>query len=295
LGIEVGCEQNGLTKFITVKNNMIFNNRGSGLYVGGWTTLTTGEVLFSTFRNNTFFQNNSNMTSAGEISISKASGCIFEDNLLYTNGSNVLLKADNILPQADNLINYNCWYTPSGDDSDIVVHWALMSFSSFNAYKSFTSQESNSIYGNPVFTNPNLPSPSLQLQNTSSCIDHGNPELNIAAEETDFSGNPRVINGIVDIGAQEVTEVLATSDFNDKDLIRIFPNPLSDIATVTTSIEMNSATFELYDVSGRIVRQMRNITGNAFIIARENLVPGIYLYKMRNEGKELSTGKILVR
>ena len=64
-GVEIGCEENGTTRNITVKNNIFYNNRDSGVYLGGYDIATTGQVLNTIIRNNSFFQNNSLNTSFG--------------------------------------------------------------------------------------------------------------------------------------------------------------------------------------------------------------------------------------
>lgn len=84
-GIEVGCEENGSTDNIVVINNLIIQNKEAGIAVGGYTTTTTGQVLNCIFRNNTLFQNDDSKNGSGEFYITKASGCIFENNILYTN------------------------------------------------------------------------------------------------------------------------------------------------------------------------------------------------------------------
>ncbi len=292
IGIEVGCEMDGITEYIKVRNNMMYNNLNSGLYVGGYTILTTGQVLYSTFRNNTFFKNNSSMVGSAEIVISKASNCVFEDNLLYTNEQNILLVAAEIWPQENNLINYNCWFTPSGNPLGIVIYYGELSFSNFNTYKSVTGQESNSIFANPSFDDPSLPYPQLDLQTTSLCIDTGNPVLTIDAGETDFDGNPRISNGVVDMGAQEFDTTLGTSPLSALPGISMFPNPFKYQITISSPTPFENATFFLYDLSGRIVRT-ENISGKTHSVNRNELASGIYAYKIQSNGSYLAGGKII--
>ncbi len=292
IGIEVGCEMNGTTEQITVRNNMVYNNTHSGLFVGGYTTLTTGQVLYSTFRNNTFFRNNSIFGGSGEVFISKASNCVFEDNLFYTNEQNVLLVVDEIAPQENILINYNCWYTPSGNPLAIVIYYGALSFSNFASYQSATGNESNSLFANPAFNNPTLPSPALDLQTSSICIDTGNPELNISPDETDFDGNPRIANGVVDMGAQEFDFSLGTSPLNGLPEVTLFPNPFRNQITITSPTGFTAATINIYDVSGRLIRT-ENVFGKSHVLDRGNLAAGIYAYTIRESGSTITSGKII--
>src|SRR5690606_29816155 len=140
--IEVGCEEDGVAQYIKVKNNLIYNNLYTGLAVGGYTTETTGQVLYSTFRNNTLFKNNSLNAGIGEITVSKASNCVFEDNIVYSGNQNILLTMLEIEPQQNNIVNYNCWYTPAGNPNNITIYWNDQTYSSIAAYKSGTGQDS---------------------------------------------------------------------------------------------------------------------------------------------------------
>ena len=107
-GIELGCEQNGLTDSVTVRDNLIYNNRQAGMAVGGYTTASTGQVTHCVIRNNTFFKNNSLSDGTGELDISKASNCSFSNNIFYTNAQAVLSSIETISPQANNIFDYNC-------------------------------------------------------------------------------------------------------------------------------------------------------------------------------------------
>jgi len=294
LGIEVGCEQDGDSSYITVKNNLIYGNQNSGLAIGGYTTATTGQVLFSTVRNNTFFQNNALLTGMPELTISKVSNCVFEENLIYANSQNIMMTLDDIVPQQNNLINYNCWYTPAGVQNSFIVYWGLASYSSFLAYKNGSQQDSNSIYVNPGLVNAVLPTPTLQLLPTSSCINAGNPVLQINSE-TDFDGNPRIKNGIIDIGAREFQGSLATPNVAMNAPFLVYPNPFSTRAEISFGTELENATLFLFDMTGRKVREMRNISGTQMVLDKNGLADGIYCYEFVQEGQILATGKLIAQ
>jgi hypothetical protein len=53
----------------------------------------------------------------------------------------------------------------------------------------------------PQFTAPN--EDNYRLKPGSPCIDAGDPDYVPEADETDLDGNPRVVNGRVDMGAYE--------------------------------------------------------------------------------------------
>ncbi|HTA82235.1 MAG TPA: choice-of-anchor Q domain-containing protein [Bacteroidia bacterium] len=202
-GVEVGCEVNGTSDSITVKNNLLYNNQEAGMAIGGYTTATTGQVLNCMIRNNTFFENNYANDGTGEIDMTKATNCVFKNNIFYTNSQNTLLDIETISPQTNNTFSYNCWYTPNNDSTNISVQWDNNSYSTFNSYRVGESQEKGSQYNNPLVISATLPTPNLSLTGGSPCYDKGDPATVISSGETDFAGNPRIIAGRIDQGAYE--------------------------------------------------------------------------------------------
>lgn len=202
-GIEVGNEQHGTTSNISVTNNLTFMNIVSGVAIGGYDIRTTGQVTDCIIRNNSFYKNNTNQDGSGEIYITKASRCIIGNNILYTNDQNVLFSMANISPQADNNLNYNCWFTAGGDSSRIRINWRKNSFTSFKDYRATTKQDANSFFRDPFYSNVGTLNPDLHLKANSPCIRSGNPSWIILPSERDYDGKNRVVNGKVDMGAYQ--------------------------------------------------------------------------------------------
>jgi len=293
-GIEVGCEENGTTDSIIVRNNLIFNNQQAGLSVGGYNSLTTGQVLNSIFRNNTLFQNNSLSDGTGEIALTKASNCVFENNIFYTNSQDVLMSVDNISPQAGNIFNYNCWFTPSSIASNITVNWKASTYSTFSAYQAGTTQETNSIYSNPRLINPLLPSPNLHLQSGSPCINAGKSSTIIGIGETDYDGNVRINGSTIDIGGFELN---LTSEINDLEInhnsILIYPNPFTFETTFSFNSEFKNADLNVYNILGQEIKAIKNIAERQITLNRGNLAQGTYIYKLIKDNKVIAVGKII--
>ena len=295
-GIEVGCEENGTVSNVIVKNNLIFNNKQGGLAVGGYTTATTGQVLNSTFRNNTFFQNNSMNDGTGELSLTKLSSCIFENNIFYTNSQNVLMSIDNISPQTGNAFNYNSWFTPSNNANNITVNWRTSTYTTFAAYKTATSQEGNSIYNNPGLVNPVLPTPDLHLLFSSVCIDAGMPAMALGGGETDYDGNARIIGLFIDIGAFEfdATQGVKPWERNSNQSF-FYPNPFSFETIISFDINLINADLKVYNTFGEEIKEVKNISGREIKINRDQLTEGIYFYKIIQDNKLFSAGKLVVK
>ena len=237
-GVEVGCEENGTTKNIIVKNNIFYNNRESGVYLGGYDTATTGQVLNATIRNNTFFQNNSLNTSVGEIEISKASNCKIENNVFYANSTKVLYNLNNVAPQSNITFDYNVYYTPNNNPTDIVIFYLAGGYTNLTSYKSTTGQDVHSLYGNPNFDNATLGTINLNVIPASLCVNAGNPAA-LPQIEFDFLNNARVVNTI-DVGAFENQIFLSNLEFQTTKIIDVYPNPTSGILNLSGNINYSS-------------------------------------------------------
>ncbi|WP_205514272.1 right-handed parallel beta-helix repeat-containing protein [Longitalea arenae] len=202
-GIEVGHEENGTTSNVTVTNNLIYLNEITGVAIGGYDAGTTGQVINCIIRNNSFYKNDSKNDGSGEIYLTKASNCTIGNNVFYTNSQNTLFSLENISPQSGNTFDYNAWFTETGNASDITVNWRSNSYHSFTAYKTKTGHDVHSFFQDPLFVNAGASNPDLHLKTASHCLRAGNPSWITDATEKDLDGKPRVVNGVVDMGAYQ--------------------------------------------------------------------------------------------
>ncbi|MBO9205472.1 MULTISPECIES: right-handed parallel beta-helix repeat-containing protein [Niastella] len=201
-GIEIGNEENGTASNITVTNNLIYQNEVTGIAIGGYDDNTTGQVTNCTIRNNSFLKNNTNNDGSGEFYITKASNCTIGNNVFYTNSQNTLFSLENISPQTGNVIDYNNWFTQTGNASDITINWRATSYGSFSDYKTKTGQDAHSYFKDPLFTGIGA-TPDLHVKIGSPCLRTGNVSWITDATEKDLDGKPRVVNGAVDMGAYQ--------------------------------------------------------------------------------------------
>lgn len=94
-----------------------------------------------------------------------------------------------------------------------------------------------------------------------------------------------------------VIQLLGTEDILTKDIsnIKVYPNPFEKQST----IEIIGKTYHhlelrIYDLTGKLVQQQSS-TGNQFIIQRQQLEAGMYLYQLEGDQELLNTGKLIVR
>ncbi|MFH0895890.1 MAG: T9SS type A sorting domain-containing protein, partial [Bacteroidota bacterium] len=70
-------------------------------------------------------------------------------------------------------------------------------------------------------------------------------------------------------------------------------NPFDNETTISFDNPTNSTfTLNLMDVTGRMVLQKTNITGNKYIFNREGLNAGYYMIELR--GEKLYRGRIII-
>lgn len=292
-GIEVGAEQNGIVQQITVKNNLIYKNKEAGLSIGGFDSGTTGQVINSVIRNNTFLQNDTSNSGAGEISMSKASSCTFENNIFYTGSQNVLMSIGSSSPQGNNIFNYNCWYTPNNNQNDITVDWRGTSYDTFSAYRSATGQDANSLYANPNLVSTSSTPPNVHLNTASACINKGRPTTVINSGELDFYGAGRISNTIIDIGASEYSVTLGTKTNENVSFGNVYPNPSTGIFNFELDADKRSNLITIYNLSGQELKKY-TFPANKFSIDLSGLAEGTYFVKIEDKNAVMSK-KIVIK
>lgn len=236
VGIAVGCENvSKTTSNITVKNNLVYDNDNVGMYIGGYNYPSTGKVTNSVVRNNTFFKNDKTNNSNGELEISFAENCTIQNNIFYTTTQNIPLYVAN--NATGTTLNYNLYYTPG----TIAIDWNGTTYTSFVSFKMATSQETNGLQADPLFLSTSLPTPDLQIQNTSPACNAGNPSTSLASGEKDFIGNNRSAGIRIDIGAYENQTNLPVS-------LREFEALASDKSAVLRWSSVSERDFDFYAV-----------------------------------------------
>ena len=108
-------------------------------------------------------------------------------------------------------------------------------------------------------------------------------------------------NAKPDVGAFEydpdyVPEVVASVENNlVNNGISLYPNPLSDFATLTYE-HFSGKPYELniIDMKGRIVQSIDSISTKSLIIEKADLIKGIYLYQVYEGKIKIGSGRLIV-
>ncbi|MFK7906349.1 MAG: T9SS type A sorting domain-containing protein [Chitinophagales bacterium] len=108
--------------------------------------------------------------------------------------------------------------------------------------------------------------------------------------KTDFDGNTCWELGCDSTAVITDIEDMAT---NSPYAIGISPNPVQDIATISYS-SPKDAVLEVYDLKGRLINHSELKKEDSLNLDVSDWKSGLYLYRVSIEGKEVSSGKLVV-
>ena len=248
-GIRIGVDSIGVAVNNTVRDNLIHQNLLSGLVLGS-SDPDTGEALNTLVRNNTFFRNDLDTTSAGEFLLARASFSVITNNLFVTNDQHALFTRLTVTPQLGNFADHNAWSVPGNDPATTVAHWGTDTIVGFAAYQAASAWDAGGLFGDPLLVDANILVPDLRLQPGSPCIDAGDPFTAIPLDETDFSGSQRIVGAHIDIGAYEFDPTASVFDATARDAVP-FPNPCGDRLFFDPPWQVHAV--EVTDIHGRLL------------------------------------------
>ncbi len=209
IGIELASENPGnqtpgleKSDYITARNNVVYKSNSVGITIGGYDSKRGGTDHCSIV-NNTLYDNDTANTGEGEFQIQfYATNNIFENNILYANSQGVFLYSYTKSESDPATLDYNLYYSKAGDLNGN-WEWQAANYTSYSTYLSKTGNDSHS----PPFLNPEftslIPPPDLYLLLSSPAFDAGTNLGTKVVGTEDFTGAPRVENGLISIGAYE--------------------------------------------------------------------------------------------
>jgi hypothetical protein len=199
IGIELASEDpNGSTSGVIVRDNLIWDNLIGGIFVGGYQP-SLGAAIDCSIVGNTLYENDTSGEYNGEILVQyNTNNLDVRNNLFIAGGEKVFIIVNN----GNNTgitIDYNLYYSNSATNpGNSEWIWNGTFRGGFNAWRSNTGQDANSLY-----LNPHLSSVDLTIASTSLARDAGDPGHSPASDGTDAFGNPRISGNRIDIGAHE--------------------------------------------------------------------------------------------
>jgi hypothetical protein len=230
VGFSIGNENHNVNSGgHTLRNNISSNNSWVGIILGVPSNALGSFIDGITVTGNTVFRNGGVIDTylgdmgASELVIQKnVKNVSIKNNIFYATNHDVLVSFtmpfDAEMVSFVNTISfdYNLYFTNSTETTPVAVFdWSQLG-SGYDFYGSFdwyrinrTDQDVNSSFVNPDFVDIASPILDLNLQAASPAINAGDPNYVIATGETDFYGNNRIEQSIIDIGAYESGAVAA--------------------------------------------------------------------------------------
>jgi hypothetical protein len=135
--------------------------------------------------------------------------------------------------------------------------------------------------------------------NPNGKLQNGTKILNRGAISFNYGGFTTTNQLFHTIGQDFLITATVDKPFLTDVKIKIFPNPFSEQATFKIENDPLSnlskeSHFSLYDMSGKLVRS-EQFYGDEFQFLRLNIVNGLYVFKIENDGVRIATGKLMVR
>jgi len=258
---------------LTFKNNIIYNNGGSGS--GQFNT------AFWIGQGQPKITNNTIINNANAISIwdSLNPNPILNSNIIAFNSARGIYSVGANQPS---LVTYNLIYNNGlGIGNNLPAGVGTVVTQNINGTDSDT-------YFN-IFVEPNLAS--IIPTDSDFC------EL-LASSEAINAGDPNIPNpfdsSIIDIGAKEFGANLFVNEFSIDAKIVVFPNPIKNFV----SIKSPSQTFNvviIYDLNGRLIKKLSQDSKlkEMTILELDFLSQGFYIFKIFDDNTLITSVKIL--
>ncbi|WP_099521873.1 right-handed parallel beta-helix repeat-containing protein [Paenibacillus sp. BIHB 4019] len=199
IGIEIASEHKGKsTSHITVRSNIIYNNRLTGIAMGGYDK-QRGSTTDSKIVNNTLYKNDTLGDGSGQLYVQfDTKNNVIKNNIMVASSTGVLIYNE-YTQNAGNIVDYNLYFT-AGRSSEAYWVWKNVEYDGYAAYKANSGNDSHSLFVDPKFVNASLND--FHLQATSPAINAGDTDTAIIGL-LDIDGQPRVQDATVNIGADE--------------------------------------------------------------------------------------------
>ncbi|MBK9291892.1 MAG: right-handed parallel beta-helix repeat-containing protein [Bacteroidetes bacterium] len=263
---------------IRIINNLIANNHGYGIVIGGY-TLSTSKLI-----NNTIVNNKS--TAPG--------------------GSGILYYSP-FLTMKNNIVSGNEFMVPGWPAVQIFTpenNTSSLSYSCIADPPVYYYGEGN-IAGPPLFVNPTLGSglgydgslADWSLLDNSPCVNAGTPDTTgLGLPATDLLGNPRIFGGRIDMGAIENQQVVVALPQNPlvNARVQVYPNPFRGSPRIVVNDASRLSSMELYNQKGQLMGKIElSMLNNGAIYELSKLPNGLYLLRTRFADGSIETTKLI--
>lgn len=146
---------------------------------------------------------------------------------------------------------------------------------------------------NPFFINP--ANGNYFLQSNSLAVNSGNNSFLNLSPDFDAIRNPRIVGGIVDMGALEYSPTASIHEFNKEKQFTVYPNPAENEVFLQFD-KYQKGSLAIYDLTGKQVLSLNQIEvqeNELFRINTENFASGTYIINWK--GTDFNTSIKLIK
>jgi hypothetical protein len=123
---------------------------------------------------------------------------------------------------------------------------------------------------------------------------YGWARIDILANSASFTIKDYAYESTPNACIQSGQNNLDITEYTDKNLISIFPNPFVASTTIQTNRNLKNANLNIYNSYGQIVKQVNNLSGHTISLSRDALLSGLYFVKLTEENNVIADEKILI-
>jgi hypothetical protein len=153
IGIEIASEHSGrATSNVTVRNNIIYNNKIAGIAMGGYDD-QRGSTRGCKVINNTLYHNDTRMAGNGELLLQfDIRNNIIKNNIFNAN-SQAILISNPYTQNTGSVVDYNLYFSPEGSENS-TWQWKGITYTGFDSYRAVTTNDENGLFADPQFKKP---------------------------------------------------------------------------------------------------------------------------------------------
>jgi len=97
-----------------------------------------------------------------------------------------------------------------------------------------------------------------------------------------------------DNSSSPCTLITRTDDFKIQNHIVISPNPFSVFTILKINQNLKDATMTIYNTIGKVMKEIKNISGQEIRIQRDNLPVGVYFIRLAEENQFITQDKVII-
>lgn len=83
-------------------------------------------------------------------------------------------------------------------------------------------------------------------------------------------------------------------ELTNKNAFSIYPNPFISTTTIQTIGDFQNATVTIYDLLGKSLKQINNVSGMTVSLSRDDLPGGLYLLRLTEGNKIIAVEKLII-